>query len=34
MNSGVVNGGISYWYADDGLPAVREPLSGDASAYQ
>ncbi|EST27890.1 NAD(P)/FAD-dependent oxidoreductase [Streptomyces roseochromogenus] len=35
MNSsanGVVNGGISYWYADDGLPAVREPLPGDASA--
>ncbi|MEW1774141.1 FAD-dependent oxidoreductase [Streptomyces sp. NPDC086777] len=30
--SGVVNGGISFWYADDGLPAVREPLSGDASA--
>ncbi|MFJ8489767.1 NAD(P)/FAD-dependent oxidoreductase [Streptomyces sp. NPDC094038] len=30
--SGVVNGGISFWYADDGLPAVREPLDGDASA--
>ncbi len=31
--SGVVNGGISSWYADDGLPAaVREPLAGDASA--
>lgn len=29
---GVVNGGISFWYADDGLPAVREPLAGDASA--
>ncbi|MFF4271151.1 NAD(P)/FAD-dependent oxidoreductase [Streptomyces sp. NPDC001536] len=28
----VVNGGISFWYADDGLPAVREPLSGDATA--
>ncbi|WP_206300215.1 NAD(P)/FAD-dependent oxidoreductase [Streptomyces mangrovisoli] len=28
----VVNGGISYWYADDGLPAVREPLASDASA--
>ncbi|MEU2550666.1 FAD-dependent oxidoreductase [Streptomyces sp. NPDC013313] len=28
----VVNGGISFWYADDGLPAVREPLPGDASA--
>ncbi|MFI9246965.1 NAD(P)/FAD-dependent oxidoreductase [Streptomyces sp. NPDC053086] len=31
-SSSVVNGGISFWYADDGLPAVREPLSGDASA--
>ncbi|MFG2956020.1 NAD(P)/FAD-dependent oxidoreductase [Streptomyces sp. NPDC048291] len=30
--SGVVNGGISFWYADDGLPAVREPLAGDTSA--
>ncbi|ANP55843.1 glycine/D-amino acid oxidase-like deaminating enzyme [Streptomyces griseochromogenes] len=30
--SSVVNGGISFWYADDGLPAEREPLSGDASA--
>ncbi|MFJ9347141.1 NAD(P)/FAD-dependent oxidoreductase [Streptomyces sp. NPDC101237] len=30
--SGVVNGGISFWYADDGLPEVREPLDGDASA--
>ncbi|MFF1545231.1 NAD(P)/FAD-dependent oxidoreductase [Streptomyces sp. NPDC058291] len=29
---GVVNGGVSYWYADDGLPAVREPLGADASA--
>ena len=28
----VVNGGISFWFADDGLPAVREPLSGDATA--
>ncbi|MFD5517099.1 NAD(P)/FAD-dependent oxidoreductase [Streptomyces sp. NPDC127066] len=28
----VVNGGISFWYADDGLPAPREPLPGDASA--
>ncbi|WP_031170886.1 NAD(P)/FAD-dependent oxidoreductase [Streptomyces durhamensis] len=28
----VVNGGISFWYTDDGLPAVREPLSGDATA--
>ncbi|MGW3120705.1 NAD(P)/FAD-dependent oxidoreductase [Streptomyces sp. NPDC001107] len=30
--SSVVNGGISHWYADDGFPAVREPLGGDASA--
>jgi glycine/D-amino acid oxidase-like deaminating enzyme len=30
--TGVVNGGISFWYADDGLPEVREPLPGDASA--
>ncbi|MFI5798349.1 NAD(P)/FAD-dependent oxidoreductase [Streptomyces sp. NPDC051677] len=28
---GVVNGGISFWFADDGLPAVREPLAGDRS---
>ncbi|MGW2558418.1 NAD(P)/FAD-dependent oxidoreductase [Streptomyces sp. NPDC001514] len=27
-----INGGISYWYADDGIPAPREPLPGDASA--
>ncbi|MGW0879765.1 NAD(P)/FAD-dependent oxidoreductase [Streptomyces sp. NPDC002671] len=30
--SSAVNGGISFWYADDGLPAMREPLTGDASA--
>ncbi|MDC0772519.1 NAD(P)/FAD-dependent oxidoreductase [Streptomyces sp. HD] len=30
--SGAVNGGISFWYADDGLPEVRDPLAGDASA--
>jgi glycine/D-amino acid oxidase-like deaminating enzyme len=30
--SKVVNGGISFWYADDGLPAPREPLPGDATA--
>ncbi|EGX60331.1 hypothetical protein SZN_08284 [Streptomyces zinciresistens K42] len=30
--SGTVNGGISFWYADDGLPAVREPLGGDSAA--
>ncbi|MFI8189604.1 NAD(P)/FAD-dependent oxidoreductase [Streptomyces sp. NPDC085946] len=29
---GAVNGGVSFWYADDGLPAVREPLAGDADA--
>ncbi|WP_329218521.1 FAD-binding oxidoreductase [Streptomyces sp. NBC_01485] len=32
VTPGVVNGGISFWYADDGLPAVREPLAGAASA--
>ncbi|MEU6809008.1 FAD-dependent oxidoreductase [Streptomyces sp. NPDC046831] len=30
--SGAVNGGISFWFADDGLPPVREPLTGDAAA--
>ncbi|WP_394432926.1 NAD(P)/FAD-dependent oxidoreductase [Streptomyces sp. SGAir0957] len=30
--AGPANGGISFWYADDGLPAPREPLTGDASA--
>ncbi|MFI5810087.1 NAD(P)/FAD-dependent oxidoreductase [Streptomyces sp. NPDC051643] len=30
--SGTVNGGISFWYADDGLPVPREPLPGDATA--
>ncbi|MFE0386735.1 NAD(P)/FAD-dependent oxidoreductase [Streptomyces bungoensis] len=30
--TGAVNGGISFWYADDGLPAVSEPLPGDATA--
>ncbi|WP_187284771.1 NAD(P)/FAD-dependent oxidoreductase [Streptomyces sp. uw30] len=30
--SDAVNGGISFWYADDGLPAAREPLDGDAAA--
>ncbi|KAB1147324.1 FAD-dependent oxidoreductase [Streptomyces luteolifulvus] len=28
----VVNGGVSFWYADDGLPAVRQPLAGDTAA--
>ncbi|MEV6248913.1 FAD-binding oxidoreductase [Streptomyces sp. NPDC051742] len=27
-----VNGGISFWYAQDGTPAPREPLPGDSSA--
>ncbi|PRH75910.1 FAD-dependent oxidoreductase, partial [Streptomyces solincola] len=27
-----VNGGISFWYAQQGAPAPREPLPGDASA--
>ncbi|MGR8009872.1 NAD(P)/FAD-dependent oxidoreductase [Streptomyces hypolithicus] len=27
-----VNGGISYWYANEGIPAPREPLPGDATA--
>nr|QIZ01731.1 FAD-dependent oxidoreductase [Streptomyces sp. S1D4-11] len=27
-----MNGGISFWYADDGLPEAREPLPGDATA--
>ncbi|MFE1784705.1 NAD(P)/FAD-dependent oxidoreductase [Streptomyces sp. NPDC059506] len=26
------NGGISFWYAQTGLPAPREPLPGDATA--
>ncbi|MGW1889882.1 NAD(P)/FAD-dependent oxidoreductase [Streptomyces sp. NPDC002004] len=30
--SSTINGGISFWYTDDGLPAPREPLPGDASA--
>ncbi|MFD7706745.1 NAD(P)/FAD-dependent oxidoreductase [Streptomyces sp. NPDC059785] len=29
---GTVNGGISFWYAQDGRPAPREPLAGDAAA--
>lgn len=27
-----VNGGISFWYAQEGAPAPREPLPGDATA--
>ncbi|MFJ9035067.1 NAD(P)/FAD-dependent oxidoreductase [Streptomyces sp. NPDC102406] len=30
--TGPVNGGISFWYADDGIPRAREPLTGDATA--
>ncbi|WP_055702877.1 NAD(P)/FAD-dependent oxidoreductase [Streptomyces silaceus] len=29
---GTVNGGISFWYADEGLPTAREPLTADATA--
>ena len=32
MSSGVVNGGVSFWYAADGYPVTRRPLDGDASA--
>ncbi|MEU2162071.1 FAD-dependent oxidoreductase [Streptomyces chengbuensis] len=27
-----INGGISFWYTDDGIPAPREPLPGDSTA--
>ncbi|MCT9091203.1 FAD-binding oxidoreductase [Streptomyces sp. ASQP_92] len=27
-----INGGISFWYATDGIPAPREPLPGDTTA--
>ncbi|GGZ10266.1 FAD-dependent oxidoreductase [Streptomyces nitrosporeus] len=27
-----VNGGISFWYAQEGIPAPREPLPGDTTA--
>ncbi|MGW2341814.1 NAD(P)/FAD-dependent oxidoreductase [Streptomyces sp. NPDC001661] len=30
--TGTINGGISFWYADDGIPLTRDPLPGDASA--
>lgn len=30
--NGAVNGAISFWYAHDGLPSVREPLAGDTAA--
>ncbi|MFD0415681.1 NAD(P)/FAD-dependent oxidoreductase [Streptomyces sp. NPDC127108] len=31
-STNTVNGGISFWYADDGLPTAREPLTGDTTA--
>ncbi|EPH41568.1 FAD-dependent oxidoreductase [Streptomyces aurantiacus] len=31
-STNTVNGGISHWYADDGLPTAREPLPGDTTA--
>ncbi|QIB45034.1 NAD(P)/FAD-dependent oxidoreductase [Streptomyces aureoverticillatus] len=31
-STNTVNGGISHWYADDGLPTAREPLAGDTTA--
>ncbi|GGU03654.1 NAD(P)/FAD-dependent oxidoreductase [Streptomyces lateritius] len=30
--SSTVNGGISFWYAQEGTPAPREPLPGDTTA--
>ncbi|MFZ3596047.1 NAD(P)/FAD-dependent oxidoreductase [Streptomyces sp. BH104] len=30
--TGTINGGISFWYADDGIPLTRDPLPGDANA--
>ncbi|WP_405616132.1 NAD(P)/FAD-dependent oxidoreductase [Streptomyces sp. NBC_01508] len=32
MSSSTINGGISFWYAQDGIPAPREPLPGDTTA--
>ncbi|WHM38076.1 FAD-dependent oxidoreductase [Streptomyces sp. BPTC-684] len=32
MSTRTINGGISFWYAQDGIPAPREPLTGDATA--
>ena len=31
-STNTVNGGISFWYADDGLPTAREPLTDDTTA--
>ncbi|MFJ3926463.1 NAD(P)/FAD-dependent oxidoreductase [Streptomyces sp. NPDC090022] len=32
MTSATINGGISFWYATDGIPPPREPLTADATA--
>ncbi|MFK8911876.1 NAD(P)/FAD-dependent oxidoreductase, partial [Streptomyces sp. YS-3] len=32
MSTRTINGGISFWYAQDGIPTPREPLTGDATA--
>ncbi|MCB5166160.1 FAD-binding oxidoreductase [Streptomyces bambusae] len=32
QTAGTVNGGISFWYAQDGTPPPREPLPGDTTA--
>ncbi|MFF5501408.1 NAD(P)/FAD-dependent oxidoreductase [Streptomyces roseolus] len=32
MNTSTVNGGISFWFAQEGLPERREPLPGDRTA--
>ncbi|MFF3375596.1 NAD(P)/FAD-dependent oxidoreductase [Streptomyces sp. NPDC002680] len=32
MSSGIVNGRVSFWYAEDGLPVPRAPLDGDVTA--
>lgn len=29
---GAVNGRVSFWYAEGGLPVPREPLVGDSTA--
>ena len=28
----MINGGVSFWYADSGRPAYRPPLAGDLQA--
>ncbi|MEU2507863.1 FAD-binding oxidoreductase [Streptomyces sp. NPDC007863] len=32
MNTSTVNGGISFWFAQEGLPEPQEPLPGDRTA--